>query len=207
MRTKRFFLQLLFLAVMFSLAAVTHTYGRSPSPGKYKEWNGIDEVEIVQSFKLSDYTKIIILPLDTDSAKLPPRDDNTYKPVKKILSRADEIFLEGLRDEIDDNIKIVPKEQVSEKDPEIESGKVLILKGRVTEINPGSRALRIWVGFGAGRSRVEVAGELLDAKSQNTLLRFKQGRLAAMDTRSYEKTLEDDLERIGKDIGKMLNEF
>lgn len=185
----------------------TFTLGGSPSPGMYREWNGIDEVEILQPFKLSDYAKIILLPLDTESAKLPPRDDNTYKPVKEVLSRADEIFFKGLEDELENEVKVVSQDKVPEKDVDLENNKLLILKGRITEINPGSRALRIWIGFGAGRSRVEVAGELLEAKTQKTLLKFKQGRLAAMDTRSYEKTLSADLERIARDIGKMLDKF
>jgi len=179
----------------------------SAAPGRYRDWNDIDEVEVFESFRLSDYSKIVVLPLDTESAKLPPRDDNTYKPVKEVLAKADEIFRKGLKDKVADKIKIVFEDRVPPKEDQATEEKVLILKGRITEINPGSRALRIWVGFGAGKSRVEVEGELADAKSQKILLKFKQGRIAAMDARNYEKTLQSDLERIGKDIGNLLKEL
>jgi hypothetical protein len=196
-----------FLVVAVSLLLPLYAVGGSHSPGKYRNWNGMDEVEILQPFKISDYSRLIVLPLDTSPAKLPPRDDNTYKPVRNVLSNADQVFIEGLEDEIDNKLKVVQQEKISESDSEIMSGKVLILTGKITEINPGSRAARIWIGFGAGKSRVEIEGEIVDAKTQKTLLKFKQARAAAMDTRSYEKTLNNDLEQIGKDIGEMLLEF
>ncbi|MEW6184817.1 MAG: DUF4410 domain-containing protein [Thermodesulfobacteriota bacterium] len=167
----------------------------------------MDEVEIVQTFDISAYSRLIFLPLNTKSAKLPPRDDNTYKPVKNVLSKADEIFIEGLEDELDDKIKLEKMEEISESDPKIINEKALILKGKVSEINPGSRAARIWIGFGAGKSRVEIEGEIVDGKSQKTLLKFKHARAAAFDTRDYEKTLSNDLEQIGRDVGEMLLKF
>ncbi|MBN1866397.1 DUF4410 domain-containing protein [Candidatus Sumerlaeota bacterium] len=37
----------------------------------------------------------------------------------------------------------------------------LVLEGNMAQINPGSRALRYWIGFGAGRSLVEVEGRAI----------------------------------------------
>ncbi len=42
------------------------------------------------------------------------------------------------------------------------SENALNLTGRFTELNPGSQNLRVWIGFGAGKSKVCVEGELTD---------------------------------------------
>ena len=38
----------------------------------------------------------------------------------------------------------------------------LNLTGRFTQLNPGSQNLRVWIGFGAGKSKVCIEGELTD---------------------------------------------
>jgi len=42
----------------------------------------------------------------------------------------------------------------------------MLLHGRFTEINPGSQATRVWIGFGAGESKVCVDGVLSDRGGQ-----------------------------------------
>ena len=42
------------------------------------------------------------------------------------------------------------------------SGGAMNLTGRFTQLNPGSQNLRVWIGFGAGKSKVCVEGELSD---------------------------------------------
>ena len=43
------------------------------------------------------------------------------------------------------------------------SSDALNLTGRFTILNPGSQSLRVWIGFGAGKSKVCIEGELTDA--------------------------------------------
>jgi hypothetical protein len=53
--------------------------GAPTQPGTYADWKGeIDSLEIVNSFRLSDYSSFIVVPLDTDDTPLPGKDDNTY---------------------------------------------------------------------------------------------------------------------------------
>lgn len=51
----------------------------------------------------------------------------------------------------------------------------LRMRGEFTMLNPGSRGKRFWVGMGAGRSRVCVTGELVDADGK-VLLTFDHCR-------------------------------
>ena len=48
----------------------------------------------------------------------------------------------------------------SEKAP---SGEALNLTGRFTKLVPGSQNLRVWIGFGAGESKVCISGEVTNA--------------------------------------------
>ncbi len=41
----------------------------------------------------------------------------------------------------------------------------LILAGRFSDLDPGSQSARVWIGFGAGRSRVCIEGEVTEAQS------------------------------------------
>ena len=86
---------------------------------------------------------------------------------------------------------------------------MLIIKGRVAEMNPGSRSKRVWIGFGAGKSRVEIQGTVIEAKTQKELLRFKHARVSGigMFGGDYADFLTDDTGDVGEDIGKMLQKF
>lgn len=81
----------------------------------------------------------------------------------------------------------------------------LVVEGTFDTIDPGSRAKRYFVGFGAGKSSVKVSGTLKDA-SGKTLASFVQRRVGAMGMGggdSLEK-LTSDARSIGEDIGKFL---
>jgi len=84
----------------------------------------------------------------------------------------------------------------------------ITVDGKFLTINPGSRAKRYWVGFGAGRSGVYVAGRVLDSHG-NVLAEFQQGRHSGIGTYggSYVKFLTDDVEDIGEDIANFLVDF
>jgi len=82
---------------------------------------------------------------------------------------------------------------------------VLIVEGKFLAINPGSRAKRYWVGFGAGRSGVVVSGRVIDGTGK-VIAEFEHGRHSGIGFYggSYVKFLTDDVEDIGSDIGEFL---
>jgi len=179
------------------------------SHGIVKDWNGsIDELEILEPLDLNAYSRVIVANLDTSATPLPPADENTCGPTKIVLKSASDIFTNALRDEFKEaksSQEIVgPVDKVTGAD-----SRTLIVKGKVTEMNPGSQALRYWVGFGAGKSRVEVAGEIIDAQSNKPLARFKHAKASGIGTfgGDYQKFLTDDTHDVGEDIGKMLLYF
>jgi hypothetical protein len=61
-----------------------------------------------------------------------------------------------------------------------EGGKTLKLQGTITELSGGSRALRFWISFGAGRSRVQYETRMVDAESGTVLLVTADRRIGVM---------------------------
>ena len=81
----------------------------------------------------------------------------------------------------------------------------LIVEGKFTELDPGSRAKRYFVGFGAGKSGVNVEGSVKGA--DGTLLAdFQQRRVGTMGVAGGDSLgkLASDTRAIGEDIAKFL---
>lgn len=175
------------------------------APGKYTEWAGeIDELEIVQAFKLADYDRVVVEPFDTSATPLPEANDNTYAPVKNVLARVTPPFVEGLASEIS------KPAEMGEKGKHPAPGS-LVVRGKVITMDPGSKAARYWAGFGAGAARTEIEGEVMDVRTGKVLLRFHQERRSGSGFNAfggdYEKLMERSLRQIGEDVAGVLRHF
>ena len=62
--------------------------------------------------------------------------------------------------------------QSSLKLPQKESSDALLIEGAVVECNPGSRAARAWVGFGAGKAACAVVCEVYEPGKPNPFIRI-----------------------------------
>lgn len=173
----------------------------STAPGTYKEWGpDIDKIEIVKTFHFADYRDIVVEPFDTSAAKMPDKDDNSYEDARMTLAASTEGFVQGLRANLGHKVSI--GERASEPG-------TLIIRGKVTEMDPGSRAARYWAGFGAGAARSEIEGEVIDAATGETLLRFTQQRRSGVGVYggNYQDLMKRNLNTIGEDVAAMLRVF
>lgn len=199
----RLSLALALLSLLASPAVAKKGKGASTEPGKYTEWNeDIDELEIVETFKLSDYSKVVVEPFDTEDTPLPDKDDNTYEPVQEVLKDPAGPFTEGLTGEL--------KGKIAASQGSGEKGEgTLVVRAKVLTLDPGSRAARYWAGFGAGAARAEVSGEVVDAATGKVLLRFKQERRSGVGVGGgdYVKLMQRNLRTIGEDMALILNAF
>jgi len=176
--------------------------GAPTAPGTYEEWGpDIDKIEIVKTFKFADYSKVVVEPFDTDSVKLPDKDDNTYEPVKKVLASSTEGFVQGLRGSVEAKVSVDEKPG--------KGADTLIIRGKVVGMDPGSRAARYWAGFGAGAARAKIEGEIVDAKTGGVLARFTQERRSGMGMAGgdYQELMQRNLNAIGEDVAKLLKAF
>jgi len=192
------------LAVGFAAPAAARGKAHPTAPGKYTDWNGeFDELEIVASFKLADYAKVVVEPFDTSATPLPQKDDNTYEPVQRVLARVTPPFTAGLSGGL-------PKPQVMlAEEKGVSEPQVLLVRGTVTIMDPGSRAARYWASFGAGAARTQIVGEVVDAESGKVLLRFTQERRSGFGGAGggYEELMERNLVQIGGDVAGILKFF
>ena len=199
-QAKTFFILALTLAVALSAAAAK----KPPTqPGKYETWGpDIDSIEIVKSFSLSSYSKVIVEPLD-GSKTPPPEDADVAEKAAKVLEVATVPFVKGLRD-------AAPKLEIVDA-PAASTAGALLVRGRVTTMDPGSRAKRMWVGYGAGAARTAIEAEIVDAATGEVLVRFVQERRSGIERfgrgSSYEEIMKRNLTALGKDTANLLNQF
>lgn len=172
-------------------------------PGKFKEWKGeIDQLEIVKVFRLADYDAIAVWGFATDDTPLPEKNDNTYEPVKKILTNIEGAVAAGIADELD-------RKPIEVEASDRQGPGVLVVTGVVEEMDPGSQAARYWGGFGAGAARTRLRIEVKDGESGEVLLRITQERRSGVGTYGggYEELLNRNLAAIGADVAFVLGAF
>ena len=192
--------------VLTACATGPHTRPEAPSGTNVEEdWKGlIDSFVLIRDFNLAKYEKIVVEPLDTTATPLPPKSENTYEPTYLVLKSSSDIFVLGMKEAFKEAKH--PVEPALSDGKGHEGGKVLVVRGKVAQMNPGSKALRYWVSFGAGQSRVEISGEVVDAESDTVLARFVHARSSGIGVwgGDYQKFLTDDTRDVGEDVGKML---
>jgi hypothetical protein len=195
---KRFLTAIVALAIL--LTVPLYAKGKvSTAKGTYKEWGGrIDHLEIVKGFEFDDYTKVVVSGFSTSGAEKPPKSENTYESVKTVSSNITGPFIEGMKEDL--NGKKVERGKAKKGAIEI--------RGRVTVLDPGSRAKRYWGGFGAGAARVAISGEAIDSQGR-VLFRFRQERRSGVGIAGggYEALLNRNIRAIGEDVAYILKQF
>ena len=86
---------------------------------------------------------------------------------------------------------------------------MLVIRARLTKLDPGSQAARYWVSFGAGAVKIEMTGEVIDAASRKTLVRFKQERRSGFGAfgGGYRELFVRTARQIGEDIAALISAF
>lgn len=197
------------LGVTLTFAPTVRARGSKPAPiapGTYKEWGrDIDQIEILKTFKMSDYDTVAVKPFDTSSTPMPSKDDRSYNTIKTVLDSYTDTLVEGLRGELKAHVKV---EQASGTP---KAPRTLIVRGKVESLSPGSRAKRYVGGFGAGASGTKISGDLVDAASGKVLAHFTQERRSAGSFKfaggSDQQVMRDSIHAAAEDIAHILDAF
>jgi hypothetical protein len=187
------------------LAPVAEARGKKTTtePGKYKAWgDDIDEIEIVKSWKTSDYDNIVVAPFDTSGAVLPEGKENE---ARQVLASFTDTLTEAFRTELKAKAKVEQSAKPGK------TARTLVLRGKVEGIDPGSRAKRYFGGFGAGSAGTKVTGELVDAKSGAVLVTFTQERRSGGTWKvaggNDVTVMRDSIHALGQDIAHIVDAF
>ncbi|TDI34316.1 MAG: DUF4410 domain-containing protein [Acidobacteria bacterium] len=127
-----------------------------------------------------------------------------FQEARTMQEEAPPLFASELIDAIK---KIGPFQNVSPAvDVATPPENALIIEGRFTVLDPGSRAKRYWGGFGAGKGVWVIRGTVKDV-SGNLLAEFEQKRITVMGAFGGNpvKKLRADCERLGEDVALFLN--
>jgi hypothetical protein len=192
----------LFCAVLITLTLTpfrdANASKGATAPGTYRDWNGdIDEITILQPFNAASFDSIAVESFDTTGVQLPNPKDNTYPAVLSAMRLIKPAFMGGLQ------------EKARRKIGAGGGRGTLIIRARMTKLDPGSRAARYWAGFGAGAVKIQMAGEIVDGNSKKVLVRFRQERRSAFGVfgGGYEELFTRTARQIGGDIATLVNAF
>jgi hypothetical protein len=94
---------------------------------------------------------------------------------------------------------------VLEEQAAVSSGSYLVLTGRFTQLNPASQAARVWIGFGAGESKVCVEGRVGD-ETGKTAGEFSHCR-KGLGWGDSDNQMESSAARVGDSIAEFLAEW
>lgn len=189
---------LLFLIISISLLS-TSVLSYAGNLSKPKVMN--DETLILTERLSKNYDTLIIRDFTFDKAEY----SNVSTDEKKVIDKISPSLVRTINDNVEAELKVkkVFKKIVKNGNP---AGKTVILEGEITEYNAGSKALKMFVGFGAGKAYLKVKGRLLDGATGKELALFEDqetGYLGSMTTMSY-----DDLFPIqAKDLGVSISKF
>jgi hypothetical protein len=167
--------------------------------GKYKDWKKtIDLLEVKASYDFTGRKTVILLPVNTADVKLPDKGNDNYKLVVKSLDNLTQSVAANLQKSLQkQGYKVVVAENADVRDPE-----AIVLQLNWTEFDLGSRALRAWVGFGAGNAGFGTDGVIYDG--DDAVITFSHRRIAPMDSRDYEKLAVKGVKDISEDLAKMI---
>ena len=93
--------------------------------------------------------------------------------------------------------KVIVAEDANFRDPES-----IVVQFNWTELDLGSRALRVWVGYGAGNARFATQGVIYDGDKE--IATFSQRRISALDTQKYEKLVAKGINNVVGDVAKLI---
>ena len=124
----------------------------------------------ILSGKLSKTTSIHIHPFSTSEADLgnPKFRDTASAMAKSAPHLLATDIVESLRGSGFKSVTLDESEGIIPPD-------TLNVTGRFTRLDPGSQNLRVWIGFGAGESKVCISGEVTDS-NENKLADFSDCR-------------------------------
>ncbi|MBR5921618.1 MAG: DUF4410 domain-containing protein [Bacteroidales bacterium] len=167
--------------------------------GTYTEWQKtLDELEIKESYDFSNRKTVVILPVQTSDVELPKKSDDNYKLITKALANMTQTIATEMQNQLQKaGYKVIVAEDANFRDPES-----IVVQFNWTELDLGSRALRVWVGYGAGNARFATQGVIYDGDKE--IATFSQRRISALDTQKYEKLVAKGINNVVGDVAKLI---
>lgn len=186
----------------------------SNAPGKYEDWHALDHVQIIKTFSLSNYKSIVVAPVSSKGAELPPKDDNSYAPIMHSLENMTATFADGISERAPHGLTVSCGNRAG--------AGALLVRARVTAVHSGSESARRFGGIAGrtgGAASIAIAGEVVDGKTKKVLFTFQQERRSGAnsggifkldekgDKNPYARLINRSAAQIGNDVANALTAF
>lgn len=195
---KKFLVGILMLVCFVPFASA----GDSPLPKP----EALSKETINLTQKLSEnYDTLLIKAFSTDGVKYSNVNDEEKAKIQQMIPLLKSNISLTLEGELKKNKifkKIVKNGAASDR--------VVILEGNFSEFNAGSRALKFWVGFGAGKAYIKFNGRLIDGASGKELATFEDretGYRGSLSLESYQDLFPHQAKSIGENLSRFLEKL
>ncbi len=165
----------------------------------------LTEETISTGTRLSAYDTLIIRDFKTDGAEYTNIDEEEKPKVEAMKP----MLVKGLSDSLEMELKKRKLFKTIRKNGDAK-GKALILEGEFVEFNAGNRAVRFWVGFGAGKTYLKVKGRILDAETGKELVAFvdrETGYKGSMTMENFEGLFPSQALSIGENLAQFIEKL
>lgn len=191
----------LLLQIILLVTVASFAYAEQPlaKPGV------LNDETIMTSQRLSGYDTIVIKDFTTAGAVYDRIDDEEKAKVDAMKPLIVQSLTLSIKTEMAK--RKLFKNVLSNSEPQ---GNAVILEGNFTEFNGGSRALRFWVGFGAGKTYLKVKGRLIDATSGKELATFEDleaGYRGVVGMENFEELFPHQAQSLGQNIGEFIEKL
>lgn len=190
MKKSFFFLAVILLASFGLMAQIP--------VGTYKEWNKcIDELEVKSAYDFSGRKTVVILPVETSNVEI-PKDKELKAVVNNTLKTLTKSVVDNMQQKLTKaGYKVVVGQSADYRDPN-----AIVIQLIWRDMDLGNRAMRAWVGFGAGSASFSTDGVIYDG--DNEVISFSQRRISSMDMKQYDKLAQKGVKEISEDVAKLV---
>lgn len=178
------------------LAVLTLSSATLKAQETLKEWEGVDEITIYRYLSYSEIGTLYILPADESVCEFHDDKEKVNKQVADQMAK--------FRPMIQKACKKLNVQLVDSKPANLEAND-LVMNIKYVKYDLGSRAARVWAGFGAGHAETTVNFTVRDAQG-NMVFDATQEHLGGgnpFEDMRYHKILEDLHKNFAKDIANI----
>lgn len=178
------------------LAVLTLSSATLKAQETLKEWEGVDEITIYRYLSYSEIGTLYILPADESVCEFHDDKEKVNKQVTDQMAK--------FRPMIQKACKKLNVQLVDSKPANLEAND-LVMNIKYVKYDLGSRAARVWAGFGAGHAETTVNFTVRDAQG-NMVFDATQEHLGGgnpFEDMRYHKILEDLHKNFAKDIANI----
>ncbi|MBC7963358.1 MAG: DUF4410 domain-containing protein [Steroidobacteraceae bacterium] len=190
---KKILLALFLVLVTSSLALSADTL---PKP------EALSEETIFLTEKISaNYDTLVIKDFSAEGAEYSRVNDEEKAEIIKMMP----LLMNNIADALTAELKSkgIFKNIVRNSTP---TGRQIILEGKISEFNAGSKAMKMFVGFGAGKAYLKFKGRFVDASGKELAI-FEDretGYLGSMSLMSYDELFPYQARSIGENLARFL---